>query len=218
MTFSDFIRGDEKEAAMMDVMDKARREQLRTLALAATPQDYDSAEHKTEGGVVDCPACGGEGSVDLEADYCNFDDVAIGVQFYGIGEHHGAAESYYRAANPATVLALLDRIDELERQDAEYGGWDCAHCQRGVDANDLRPEVDASCKGILDNSPTERAVPEWQPIETAPRDNPRCLTYTPDRLCESDAISICPQNLLYTHSEATHWMPLPAAPGAGGAE
>jgi len=57
------------------------------------------------------------------------------------------------------------------------------------------------------------AIPEgWQPIETAPRENPRCLTYTPDRLCVSDEIRICPGKLIRTHSEATHWMPLPAPP------
>jgi|GEM_PF-727275 len=47
MTFSDFIRGDNKEAVMMDVMDKAKREQLRTLALAdaqESPRSYVTAQ------------------------------------------------------------------------------------------------------------------------------------------------------------------------------
>jgi hypothetical protein len=59
------------------------------------------------------------------------------------------------------------------------------------------------------------AIPEgWQPIETAPRDNPRCLTYTPDRLRVSDEIRICPEKLIRTHGDATHWVPLPAPPTA----
>lgn len=90
-------------------------EALERLAQAATPQDFDSAEvAQKDGGEIDCPACGGEGYVTLEADYCNYDSKALGVQFYGIGTEHGAAEAYYRAANPATILDLVHRLRTAE--------------------------------------------------------------------------------------------------------
>jgi hypothetical protein len=90
-------------------------EQLKQAALAATPQDFDSAQDiKRENGWCECPTCGGEGSVESESDYCNYDNEAVGVQFYGIGNAHGAAERYYRAANPAAVLELIDRLERAE--------------------------------------------------------------------------------------------------------
>lgn len=90
---------------------------LKAAALAATPQNIDSAqriEYYDDGSHVECPACGGEGHVELEADFCNYDGTAIGVQFYGIGNAHGAAEAYLRAAMPTTVLALIDRLERAE--------------------------------------------------------------------------------------------------------
>ena len=90
--------------------------ELKKLAEAATPQDFDSAEEKVENGYIECPHCGGSGEVELEADYCNYDNVAIGVQFYGIGHEFGAAEAYYRAASPAAVLALIADRDALAAQ------------------------------------------------------------------------------------------------------
>ena len=98
--------------------------ELTGLAEAATPQDFDSAELKVENGHVECPQCGGQGEVELEADYCNFDGAAIGVQFYGIGHEFGAAEAFYRAANPDVVLALIAE-NERFRKDAKY--WSEAH-------------------------------------------------------------------------------------------
>lgn len=91
-------------------------EHLKAAALAATPQNFDSAQYvrkPDEDGFVECPCCDGEGAVKLETDYCNYDGVAIGVQFYGIGPHFGAAESYYRAANPAAVLELIVEVERL---------------------------------------------------------------------------------------------------------
>ncbi|MGJ5824849.1 ead/Ea22-like family protein [Serratia sp. H402Y] len=96
--------------------------ELKAAAMAATPQQIDGAQEKTEDGCMECPCCSGEGRVDVGADYCNYDNTAIGVIFYGIGDAHVAAERYFRAANPSTVLALLaeleakdNRIAELER-------------------------------------------------------------------------------------------------------
>lgn len=87
--------------------------ELKRLAEAATPQKFDTAEEKSENGYIECPHCGGSGEVELEADYCNYDGVAIGVQFYGIGHEFGAAEAYYRAANPAAIRALIAENERL---------------------------------------------------------------------------------------------------------
>ncbi|WP_342704225.1 ead/Ea22-like family protein [Burkholderia arboris] len=90
---------------------------LKQAALAATPQDIDGAERiesRPDGSYITCPACEGEGCLPFESDYCNYDHVAIGVQFYGVGTEPGAAEAYFRAAKPATILALLDRLERAE--------------------------------------------------------------------------------------------------------
>ncbi|MDR5797206.1 hypothetical protein QCE49_27805 [Caballeronia sp. LZ008] len=89
---------------------------LKAAAKAATPQNIDTAEsvERLEGGYIQCPTCHGEGDVEIEADYCNYDNTAIGVQFYGIGPEHGAAEAYFRAASPANVLALIERLERAE--------------------------------------------------------------------------------------------------------
>jgi hypothetical protein len=88
---------------------------VKQKAEAATPQNFDTAELKTAGAFVVCPLCDGEGEVEVTADYCNYDDVAIGVQFYGVGNHFGNAEAYYRAASPDLFLAMAARIEELEK-------------------------------------------------------------------------------------------------------
>lgn len=98
---------------------------LERLAKAATPQNIDSAqriEHYGDGSHIECPACDGEGHVELEADFCNYDGTAIGVQFYGIGNEHGAAEAYFRVANPAATLELIAEVRRL-REDAERYRW-----------------------------------------------------------------------------------------------
>lgn len=100
--------------------DELTDEHIATLKLAAravTPQDIDGAERiesRPDGSYITCPACEGEGCIPFESDYCNYDHVAIGVQFYGVGTEPGAAEAYFRAAKPATILALLDRLERAE--------------------------------------------------------------------------------------------------------
>ncbi|MBE8590725.1 hypothetical protein IQK56_07160 [Pseudomonas sp. MAFF 301449] len=89
--------------------------ELKRLAEAATPQEFDTAEEKSGNGYIECPHCGGSGEVEIEADYCNYDGAAIGVQFYGIGHEFGAAEAYYRAANPAAVLTLIADLERNQR-------------------------------------------------------------------------------------------------------
>jgi len=91
-------------------------EELRVLAKAVTPQDFDSAEIVCNGGWIECPSCCGEGNLEIDNDYCNYDSAALGVQFYGIGEEHINAEAYYRAANPVAVLALIGEVAELTKR------------------------------------------------------------------------------------------------------
>lgn len=90
---------------------------IEAAAKAATPQDLDSAQvASSEDGWIECQACGGEGSVELTADYLNYDGQALGVQFYGIGEPHVHAEAHYRAARPSVVLAMVEEIRSLRQQ------------------------------------------------------------------------------------------------------
>ena len=96
---------------------------IEAAAKAATPQNFDSAQvADTEEGWIECPSCAGEGSVELTADYLNYDGQALGVQFYGIGDPHVHAEAYYRAARPAVMLALIAEVRAL-RADAERYRW-----------------------------------------------------------------------------------------------
>lgn len=87
-------------------------QELRGLIAACTKGDLSTAGRHTEAETVECPVCHGDGEVDA-ADYCNIDGVALGVQFYGIGEQFGALWSAVSAHLPA----LLDRLEAAER------GW-----------------------------------------------------------------------------------------------
>ncbi|WP_201795113.1 ead/Ea22-like family protein [Escherichia coli] len=94
---------------------------LREAAEKATALNLDTAQVKRgNDGYLECPCCEGAGYVEEESDFCNIDGVALGVQFYGIGEHYGLAESYLRAANPATVLALLDELDKWQQESSAW--------------------------------------------------------------------------------------------------
>ena len=85
---------------------------LKAAAERATALDLDSAQiERGNDGYYECPVCRGAGEVEAKTDFCNIDGVALGVQFYGIGEHHGAAEIYFRAAKPAVILSLLAERD-----------------------------------------------------------------------------------------------------------
>lgn len=95
------------------MLTKDEKERLRELALAATPQNFDTAE-TVDDGEYECPMCSGDGYLEAKT-YTNYDNIALGVQFFGIGDAHKAAEDYYRAANPQTILALLDEIEKLQK-------------------------------------------------------------------------------------------------------
>jgi hypothetical protein len=87
-------------------------DKLEALAKAATPLNYSSAQVK-EPVEITCPYCNGVGDVDC-LNIFNFDDLPIGVQVFGIGNEVAAAESYIEAFTPATALALIARVRELE--------------------------------------------------------------------------------------------------------
>ncbi|MDX7621802.1 ead/Ea22-like family protein [Enterobacter bugandensis] len=97
---------------------------LREAAEKATALNLDTAQEarQEDDECIECPACGGDGYMEVQRDYCNIDGVALGVLFYGIGEHHGFAEAFFRAANPATVLALLDELEAKDKRIADLGG------------------------------------------------------------------------------------------------
>ena len=93
---------------------------LKAAAEKATPLNLDSAEiQRGNDGYYECPMCCGAGEIEAKADFCNIDGVALGVQFYGIGEHHGAAEEYFRTASPANILTLLAERDADKKRIAE---------------------------------------------------------------------------------------------------
>lgn len=93
-------------------------EELKKVVEKATPQNLDSAEitsHYESGErILNCPFCDGDGSVEEEAYYCNYDGKALGVQFFGIGPEHGAAEQYLRTFNPSLVSKLLKAAEALQ--------------------------------------------------------------------------------------------------------
>ncbi|ONC38480.1 hypothetical protein AQ916_06925 [Burkholderia pseudomallei] len=108
---------DDQQQSRADALTDEHIATLKLAARAVTPQDIDGAERiesRPDGSYIICPACEGEGCIPFESDYCNYDHVAIGVQFYGVGTEPGAAEAYFRAAKPATILALLDRLERAE--------------------------------------------------------------------------------------------------------
>lgn len=91
----------------------AELDELERLAKAATPGDLDTVNDpadeyggKSVSDYYDCPCCQGTSTVD-GVTYANFDGVAMGVQFFGIGNEHKNYEAFFRAANPATILRLI---------------------------------------------------------------------------------------------------------------
>lgn len=79
--------------------DEARDAELRevlSLLEKATAFDLSTAEHKDDG-LHDCPLCDGGGAVEGTT-YTNFDRVATGVQFFGVGNEHEHLERAVLAA------------------------------------------------------------------------------------------------------------------------
>lgn len=112
-------------------MTKEQRDKLRTLALAATPGEWEQ-KNTTD---VFGPLAGdsGDGTMADSSDGWLIADCNVGLTSVN-GElatmdvkiqRRNAA--YIAAANPATLLTLLDRIEELEG-DAERYRWIRANC------------------------------------------------------------------------------------------
>jgi hypothetical protein len=121
----------ETTAAVQTLTDELL-EEIEAAAISAGSMALDTAEVVSkcaDGQMIECPVCGGEGYASAENDYCNFDNHAIGVEFYGIGPEFGAGERYFRAASPATITALITEIRTLRaenaelRKDAGRGNW-----------------------------------------------------------------------------------------------
>lgn len=86
---------------------------LIKLAEKLTPGDLSTAATHDAVEEVDCPFCDGQGSVDGET-YTNFDDVAMGVQFFGVGDEHAHWQAYFNALKPSRLMALL-KVAEAAR-------------------------------------------------------------------------------------------------------
>lgn len=92
-------------------------EDLKAKALAATTCDLSTAELvRPSGGYIECPVCGGDGHVHAGNDFVNFDDLPIGVQFYGFGDEINVNEVYFRSFTPATAIALIDILQATEQE------------------------------------------------------------------------------------------------------
>ena len=69
-------------------------EEIRELAAKATKGNLKSAQYFIEEEIIECPFCNGSGEIEA-TNYCNFDEKALGVQFYGIGKEFGAHEKLW---------------------------------------------------------------------------------------------------------------------------
>lgn len=141
---------------------------IEAAAKAATPQDFVSAQvGGAEEGWMECPGCGGEGSVELTADYLNYDGVALGVQFYGIGEPHVHAEAYYRAARPAVMLALIAEVRALRSDAARYRWLRDPDGQEDLGSEYNMPPIIcgyAEHEDILANDALDRAIDQGMEV------------------------------------------------------
>ncbi|HDS9360790.1 TPA: ead/Ea22-like family protein [Enterobacter chengduensis] len=131
-------------------MSNIDKQALRKAAEKATVLNLDTAQEarQEDDECIECPTCGGDGYMEVQRDYCNIDGVALGVLFYGIGEHHGLAEAFFRAANPAAVLSLLDeqeakgkRIAELEVREVTLPRPACTYADHSYPAYSERQVV-----------------------------------------------------------------------------
>lgn len=94
-------------------------DELERLAKACTPQHIDTSQFVDKNETMSCPWCDGQGDVEVDT-YTNYDGVAIGVQFFGVGNEFGNAEKYFRACKPETILALV-RVAKAAETDRRIG-------------------------------------------------------------------------------------------------
>ena len=127
--------------------------EIEAAAASVGAMALDTAEviSKAEDGqMIECPVCGGEGYASAENDYCNFDNTAIGVEFYGIGPEFGAAEKYFRAAKPANVRAIITELRTLRAENADLVEV-MRDIRRQIDGN-IRPTVRDCINGMPDHN------------------------------------------------------------------
>ena len=100
---------------------RSLRETLERLGKGATPGNLSTAEVKECRDVGNCPLCDGDGTAPYGVDtFTNFDGVAVGVQFFGVGNEHGAHQKLWEAYvnNHAQILSALrvaEVVPEIER-------------------------------------------------------------------------------------------------------
>lgn len=90
-------------------------ETLERLWKEATPGNLSTAEVKECLDVGNCPLCDGDGTAPYGVDtFTNFDGVAVGVQFFGVGNEHGAHQKLWETYvnNHAQILSAL-RVAEV---------------------------------------------------------------------------------------------------------
>ena len=96
-------------------------ETLERLWKEATPGNLSTAEVKECLDVGNCPLCDGDGTAPYGVDtFTNFDGVAIGVQFFGVGNEHGVHQKLWEAYvnNHAQILSELrvaEVVPEIEK-------------------------------------------------------------------------------------------------------
>jgi hypothetical protein len=100
---------------------------------------------------------------------------------------------------------MTELIEAVARAIRDRDAW---RTWKGEQAH--RESAQAALTAITDAG--YRIVPGWQPIETAPKDGTLVLLYLPDGLM---ACRRWQDNHWrgWDSEDATHWMPLPAAPG-----
>ena len=108
-----------------------------------------------------------------------------------------------------------DRIvTKLENERGEEGtglaGWMEIDKAIAIVERALAESAESDAERLKKENQRLREAQQWRLIETAPKDE-TVLTYSP-----SYGIRRCPEGLVHTHSEATHWMPLPEPPAQEG--
>jgi len=88
-------------------------EELEGLLAKATPGNLSTAEITEKDVWHECPFCAGAGDVTGET-YTNFDNAAIGVQFFGVGSEHVVHRELWEACI-RHLPALLSAARQAER-------------------------------------------------------------------------------------------------------
>ena len=79
----------------------------------ATSGRIDTSQYIEKNGCYECPLCDSSGVVDADT-FTNFDDAALGVQFFGIGPQHEQWQKAWKVAanNTAAIAEILKGEDD----------------------------------------------------------------------------------------------------------